>query len=58
MELIHYEKPMASISNYKLDGLLEIYKKMFLLVPDKISKAECYERVFVKISQCVSAKLY
>ena len=58
MELIHYEKPLASISNYKLDGLLEIYKKMFLSVPDKISKAECYERVLVKISECVSAKLY
>jgi hypothetical protein len=58
MELVHYEKPMASISNYKLDELLEIYKKMFLTVPAKISKAECYERVLIKMSECVSAKLY
>jgi hypothetical protein len=58
MELVHYEKPMASISNYKLDELLGIYKKMFLTVPAKISKAECYERVLIKMSECVSAKLY
>jgi hypothetical protein len=58
MELVHYEKPMASISNYKLDELLGIYKKLFLSVPVKISKTECYERVLIKMSECVSAKLY
>jgi len=58
IELVHYEKPLASISNYKLDDLLRIYEKLFLSVPAKISKAECYERILIKMSECVSAKLY
>lgn len=58
MELVHYEKPLASISNYKTDKLVEIYKKLFVSMPAKLSKAEYYERVLVKMSECVSAKLY
>jgi len=58
IELVHYEKPLASISNYKTDKLVEIYKKLFVSMPAKLSKAEYYERVLVKMSECVSAKLY
>lgn len=52
----HYEKLLSGISNYKTDEIREIYKKVFGEDAD-LKKPEYYEKVLVKISSTVNAKL-
>ena len=52
----HYEKLLSGNSNYKTDEIREIYKKVFGEDAD-LKKPEYYEKVLVKISSTVNAKL-
>ena len=52
----HYEKILSGVSNYKTDEIREIYKKVFGEDAD-FKKPEYYEKVLVKISTIVNAKI-
>ena len=58
LALPHYEKPMLGASNYKLDELTAIYCRIFGPNETKMSKPEYYEKILVKMSACISAKLF
>lgn len=57
MALEHYEKPMLGASAYKLDELVGIYTRIFGPSDVKMSKPEYYEKLLVKMTECVSARL-
>jgi hypothetical protein len=69
MALPHFEKPMLGASNYKLDELAKMYVRVFGSVSDKLSKAdimsssdkmskaEYYEKLLVKMSACIEARM-
>jgi hypothetical protein len=52
----HYDKILSGVSNYKTDEIREIYKKVFGEDAD-LKKPEYYEKVLVKISTTVNAKI-
>lgn len=52
----HYDKILSGVSNYKTDEIREIYKKVFGEDAD-LKKPEYYEKVLVKISSTVNAKI-
>ena len=52
----HYEKILSGVSNYKTDEIREIYKKVFG-EDAELKKPEYYEKVLVKISATVNAKI-
>ena len=52
----HYDKILSGVSNYKTDEIREIYKKVFGEDAD-LKKPEYYEKVLVKISTTVNAKM-
>jgi hypothetical protein len=52
----HYDKILSGVSNYKTDEIREIYKKVFGEDAD-FKKPEYYEKVLVKISTIVNAKI-
>jgi len=58
LALPHYEKPMLGASNYKLDELTAMYSRIFGPNETKMSKPEYYEKILVKMSACISAKLF
>ena len=69
MALPHFEKPMLGASNYKLDELVKLYVRIFgsvsdimskadIMSPrDKMSKSEYYEKLLVKMSACIEARM-
>jgi hypothetical protein len=57
MALEHYEKPMLGASAYKLDDLVGMYARIFGPSDVKMSKPEYYEKLLVKMTECVSARL-
>ena len=57
MALEHYEKPMLGASAYKLDELVGMYARIFGPSDVKMSKPEYYEKLLVKMTECVSARL-
>jgi hypothetical protein len=62
MALPHFEKPMLGASNYKLDELVKMYVRIFgpivdMLSKDKMSKSEYYEKLLVKMSACIEARM-
>jgi hypothetical protein len=62
MALPHFEKPMLGASNYKLDELAKMYVRIFgatvdISSKDKMSKAEYYEKLLVKMSACIEARM-
>jgi hypothetical protein len=63
MALPHFEKPMLGASNYKLDELAKMYRRIFGSVSDimsssvKMSKSEYYEKLLVKMSACIEARM-
>ena len=57
MALEHYEKPMLGASAYKLDELVGMYARIFGPTDVKMSKPEYYEKLLVKMTECVSARL-
>lgn len=62
MALPHFEKPMLGASNYKLDELAKMYRRIFgpivdMLSKDKMSKSEYYEKLLVKMSACIEARM-
>jgi hypothetical protein len=57
MALEHYEKPMLGASAYKLDELVGIHTRVFGPSDVKMSKPEYYEKLLVKMTECVSARL-
>lgn len=57
MALEHYEKPMLGASAYKLDELVGMYVRIFGPSDVKMSKPEYYEKLLVKMTECVSARL-
>jgi hypothetical protein len=57
MALAHYEKPMLGASAYKLDELVGMYVRIFGPSDVKMSKSEYYEKLLVKMTECVSARL-
>jgi hypothetical protein len=57
MALEHYEKPMLGASAYKLDELVGMYTRIFGPSDVKMSKPEYYEKLLVKMTECVSARL-
>ena len=57
MALEHYEKPMLGASAYKLDELMGMYARIFGPSDVKMSKPEYYEKLLVKMTECVSARL-
>ena len=69
LALPHFEKPMLGASNYKLDELAKMYRRIFgsasdkmskadIMSPsDKMSKAEYYEKLLVKMSACIEARM-
>ena len=60
MALPHFEKPMLGASNYKLDELVNMYGRIMRgpVSSEKMSKTEYYEKILVRMSECVSAKLF
>ena len=60
MALPHFEKPMLGASNYKLDELVNMYGRVMRgpVSNEKMSKTEYYEKILVRMSECVSAKLF
>ena len=52
----HYDKILSGVSNYKTNEIREIYKKVFGEDAD-LKKPEYYEKVLVKISSTVNAKI-
>ena len=60
MALPHFEKPMLGASNYKLDELVNMYGRVVRgpVSNEKMSKTEYYEKILVRISECISAKLF
>ena len=60
MALPHFEKPMLGASNYKLDELVNMYGRVIRgpVSNEKMSKTEYYEKILVRMSECVSAKLF
>ena len=60
MALPHFEKPMLGASNYKLDELVNMYGRIMKgPAPNvKMSKTEYYEKILIRMSECVSAKLF
>jgi hypothetical protein len=60
MALPHFEKPMLGASNYKLDELVNMYRRVMRgpVSNEKMSKPEYYEKILVRMSECVSAKLF
>jgi hypothetical protein len=60
MALPHFEKPMLGASNYKLDELANMYGRIMKgPAPNvKMSKTEYYEKILIRMSECVSAKLF
>ena len=57
MALEHYEKPMLGASAYKLDELVGMYARIFGPSDVKMSKPEYYEKLLVKMTECISARL-
>ena len=63
MALPHFEKPMLGASNYKLDELAKMYRRIFRPASDimspsvKMSKSEYYEKLLVKMSACIEARM-
>jgi hypothetical protein len=57
MALEHYEKPMLGASAYKLDELVGIHTRIFGPSDVKMSKPEYYEKLLVKMTECISARL-
>jgi len=57
MALPHFEKPMLGASNYKLDELAKMYGRVFGPVSDKMSKSEYYEKLLVKMTACIEARM-
>jgi hypothetical protein len=63
LALPHFEKPMLGASNYKLDELAKMYRRIFGSVSDimsssvKISKSEYYEKLLVKMTACINARM-
>lgn len=57
MALPHFEKPMLGASTYKLDELTKMYGRMFGPASDKMSKSEYYEKLLVKMTACITAKM-
>jgi hypothetical protein len=69
MALPHFEKPLLGASNYKLDELTKMYGHVFGPAPDtmskadimsssdKMSKAEYYEKLLVKMTACIEARM-
>jgi hypothetical protein len=69
MALPHFEKPMLGASNYKLDELAKMYRRIFEPTVDKMStvdimspsvkmsKSEYYEKLLVKMSACIEARM-
>lgn len=57
MALAHYEKPMLGASAYKLDELVGMYTRIFGPTDAKMSKSEYYEKLLVKMTECISARL-
>ncbi len=57
MALEHYEKPMLGASAYKLDELVGMYTRIFGPSDVKMSKPEYYEKLLVKMTECVGARL-
>ena len=69
LALPHFEKPMLGASNYKLDELVKLYVRIFgatvdkmskadIMSPrDKMSKSEYYEKLLVKMSACIEARM-
>uniref|UniRef100_A0A6C0B7A3 Uncharacterized protein n=1 Tax=viral metagenome TaxID=1070528 RepID=A0A6C0B7A3_9ZZZZ len=57
MALPHFEKPMLGASNYKLDELVKMYRRIFGPASDKMSKSEYYEKLLVKMSACIEARM-
>jgi hypothetical protein len=62
MALPHFEKPMLGASNYKLDELAKMYRRIFgpvsdISSKDKMSKSEYYEKLLVKMSACIEARM-
>ena len=51
--ILHYEKFLSGVSNYKTDEIREIYKKVFGEDAD-LKKPEYYEKVLVKLSTTVN----
>ena len=60
MALPHFEKPMLGASNYKLDELVNMYGRILRgpVSSEKMSKTEYYEKILVRMSECISAKLF
>lgn len=60
MALPHFEKPMLGASNYKLDELVNMYGRVMKgpVSNEKMSKTEYYEKILVRMSECISAKLF
>ena len=62
MALPHFEKPMLGASNYKLDELAKLYARVFgsasdMSSKDKMSKSEYYEKLLVKMTACIEARM-
>jgi hypothetical protein len=65
MALSHFEKPLLGASNYKLDELVKMYARVFgpasdsdkMSNSDKMSKAEYYEKLLVKMTACIEARM-
>ena len=69
LALPHFEKPMLGASNYKLDELAKMYVRIFgpivdkmskadIMSPsDKMSKSEYYEKLLVKMTACIEARM-
>ncbi len=62
MALPHFEKPMLGASNYKLDELVKLYARVFgsasdMSSKDKMSKSEYYEKLLVKMTACIEARM-
>jgi hypothetical protein len=63
LALPHFEKPMLGASNYKLDELAKMYGRVFgpvsdkLSPSDKMSKSEYYEKLLVKMTACIEARM-
>lgn len=60
MALPHFEKPILGASNYKLDELVNMYGRVMKgpVSNEKMSKTEYYEKILVRMSECISAKLF
>lgn len=63
MALPHFEKPLLGASNYKLDELAKMYARVFgpasdiMSHSDKMSKSEYYEKLLVKMTACIDARM-